>query len=229
MSKKQRSGGIDDELVAKASALGIEHSQYKQYEEQFIDRQLGRHFRRLDPRNEGRAYIKTLRITVKELETTTAPSLSSDARRVFHAIQRVGFAAVHPVSGWEGYLLPSQISEEDKVTADQLRNRVRELVWKRVERWYQDAHSVIHEQRKQGAELLKRLGAELAGDRRGHGTASIVDPVDIARAYYNRLFRLRCAMEELRREMNDSPLRKALRVAYAFGFVEPYPPRRIWT
>jgi hypothetical protein len=149
---------------------------------------------------------------------------------VFQAIQRVGFAAVHPVSGWEGYLLPSQISEEDKATADQLRNRLRELVWKRVERWYRDArYSMIHEQRKQGAELLKRFGAELAGDRRGLGKGTIVDAVSIARAYFVRLFRLSCAMHRLRQSNKDDRLHKALRASYAFGLIEPpYVSRRVW-
>ncbi len=140
---------------------------------------------------------------------------------VFEAIDRIGLGALRP-EGWEDH---SDLAGGGKAARKhELLQQVRAAIWDRVEHWYLWARSASSiDSQRAAAELLRRLGNALAGDRRGRRVKKTVhDPEMVCALYYEALFRLQQARGALIffKAFPVSPLKKVRDLARVCGLPE---------
>lgn len=93
------------------------------------------------------------------------------------------------------------------------------LMWARIDRWYREARKGTLDERRDAAALLQRLGAALAGDRRGKKAKPAAVPVQVYVTYRCNLLRLDAARKLAKRlttrrvESRIAPLAEACRIS----------------
>jgi len=220
---RHRLDAEDLAMIDEASRLSVGETGFSQCEKRFVERKLGTHFHRFGEKDRKR-YADTLQAVYVKLSRSSEVG----SRLVFDAIRMIGIAAIGPApfeGAWNPALFPS---EDDQKEAETLLTGIRKQVWLRVSHWYQEArYSDVHHTRRAAAQHLQDLGQVLAGDRRGQRERRVSDPVAVLRGYYERFFKLRCAMVKLEM-LPGTALEKAVRAARDSGITEPHAPDRVW-
>jgi hypothetical protein len=124
------------------------------------------------------------------------------AHAVFQIIGEAGLAALRP---------DARELAEERTELEEVRN----LVWHHIEEWYRRAREGDVHQRRNAANFLKRVGAVLAGDRRGMRTNLGVEPVEVVYDYRRNLLRVQRARELLKQLTGWSRPIRIARVAEA--------------
>lgn len=193
----------DEDLVRASLELSQEDPEYAAIELKFVCRDIRRYFK---------GTIETWRAYLDEIKLVVGRFDEGKPREdpVFFALERLGLKALRP-EHWEDTEIAPEVRSELRW--------MRTLVWGRIDRWYERARRGLQpSDREEAAKRLKRLGAVLAGDRRGIRARSVTNPALLYVAYRERLFRLKRDLALLAESTGTSDRRESLeRVANASG------------
>jgi hypothetical protein len=167
--------------------------------QQFVDHGVTEHLGPFDLQQLAEANLEALNGILNRLRAARSRDDAAAHAPAISAIKDLGLAALRPSdldrATWDPSVIPRERHQQIAI----LREKIRGLVWERIEQWHRAARSGRNAAlRLLGAKLLRDLGAALAGEQRGKRRDHVAQKRDVVFVYYSTLFRFRRAVALLR-------------------------------